>query len=164
MDPNAESTAGWKQPHPDTIDYMSPQDGVLKPGPIFFQRITAAGKDIVRFNAAHYKIHSCEVVCIFLPLLRIVLDVVFPLYILGYALANCYQQRARAACGVKNFNLLTILQMIGNDLGHQLRNFMRSIEFSSLLARVGRKMLNQIFIYKSQYIIVLLAVCGDIFN
>ena len=66
-------------------------------GPVLFQGITAAGKDVVWLNAPHDKVHSCQVIGVFFQFLRIVHDVVFTFGVLRNALTDGNKQGAGAA-------------------------------------------------------------------
>ena len=48
--------------------------------------------------------------------------------------------------------------MVGNDFGHKQRYFVRRIELARLFARIGGKHTYQIFVYKAENVIILLAV------
>ena len=133
-------------------------------GPVLLQCITAAGKDIVRLNAPHYKVHSCQIIGVFFQFLSVIHDVIFALCVLGNALTDGNEQRTRTAGGIVNFNFLSIFQMVGNNFGHELRYFVRCIELTGLFARIGCKVADQVLINKAQNIIVLFAISRDILN
>ena len=54
--------------------------------------------------------------------------------------------------------------MVGNNLGHQLRHFVRSVKFTCFFTSVGCKIADEVFINKAEDIIVLFAICRNILN
>ncbi|MPM13303.1 hypothetical protein SDC9_59659 [bioreactor metagenome] len=137
---------------------------IIKPRPVIFQRITATDKYIIRLNTTHNKIHSCQVVSVFLPLLRVVHYIVLIGHIFSCALTDGNQQRTRAAGWIKNFDFSLALEMVCNNLRHEKGNFVGRIEFSSLFSGIGRKVANKILIDEAQNVIILFSVRGNIFD
>ena len=107
--------------------------------PVLFQCIAAAREDIGWIDAAHNKIHTGQIVCVFLQLLRIVHDAISVLQVLGSTLADGDQKRAGAARWVIYFDFFTILQVVCDNLRHKLRHFMRCIELTGLLSGICSK-------------------------
>ena len=60
--------------------------------PVLLKGIAATGKDIVGLDTTHDKVHTSEVVCVLLQLLRIILNVVLAFHVLGHAFTNGNQQ------------------------------------------------------------------------
>ena len=136
----------------------------VKEGPVFLQRVTVTGNDVVWENPAHHQIHAGEVVCIFLELLGVVLNVVLSAHALGRTLANVDQQGTGAAGGVIDFDLVAVFQVIGHDLRHQQGNLMRGIELPGLFTGICREVADQVLINEAQNVIILFAVHGNVLD
>lgn len=133
-------------------------------GPVLFQGIAAAGKDVIWLNAPHDKVHSCQVIGVFFQFLCIVHDVVFAFSVLRNALTDGNKQGPGAAGRIVDFNFLPVFQMVRNNFRHKLRYFVWGIKLTSLFTSIGRKVTDQVFINKAQNIIILFAIGRDIFD
>src|SRR5699024_4490697 len=71
---------------------------------------------------------------------------------------------ARARGRVIDLNLLTTLEMVGDDVTHDERHFMRRVELPCLLTCVGRELLDEILVDVAEHVITLLAVGGDVID
>ena len=138
--------------------------GIIKVGPVLLQRIAVAGNDVVRLDAAHYQIHTGQIVGVLFQLLRVVFYIVCVSHILGNAFADIDQQRAGTAGRVIDFDFVLALQMACHDFGHQQRNLVGRIELARLFAGIGGKHTDKIFIDEAQHIIALLAVHRNILD
>ena len=54
--------------------------------------------------------------------------------------------------------------MVRNDFGHQHGDLVWCVEFARLLAGIGSKLADKVFVDESQYVIVLLAIHRNILN
>ncbi len=133
-------------------------------GPVLFQGIAAAGKDVIWLNAPHDKVHSCQVIGVFFQFLCIVHDVVFAFSVLRNALTDGNKQGPGAAGRIVDFNFLPVFQMVRNNFRHKLRYFVWGIKLTGLFTSIGRKVTDQVFINKAQNIIILFAIGRDIFD
>ena len=135
---------------------------VIKVRPIIFQSIAVARLNVVGKNAAHDEIHAGQVVSVSLQFLREVFDIVLIVHVLGNGLADIEQKRTRAAARIINIDLLSVLHMVGNDLGHEDGNFMRRVELPSLFPCISGEHANEILVYKTKNIVALSAIHGNL--
>ena len=61
-------------------------------------------------------------------------------------------------------NLLAALEVVGDDVAHDERHFMRRVELASLLTCVGRELLDEVLVNVAEHVIALLAVGGDVID
>ena len=61
--------------------------------PVFFQRVGTTGIDVIRFDTTHHQVHTCQVVSVFLQLLRIVFHLVLVLDMAPNRFTDSNQQR-----------------------------------------------------------------------
>ena len=139
----------WVGNHSIQIQRVIRLSDIIVHRPVLLQCIATASEDIGWIDAAHNKIHTGQIVCVFLQLLRIVHDAVFILQVLGSTFAYGDQKRARTARRIIYFDFLTILQVICDNLRHKLRHFMRRIKLTGLLPSICSKVADQIFVNKA---------------
>ena len=132
--------------------------------PVFIQRISTTGINIVWLDTAHHEIHSGKVIGILLQLLSIILHLVFIGDMAANRFTNGNQQRTGSTCRVIYFNLLFVLMMLCYNLRHQYRYLVRSVEFTGFLSGIGCKITDEILINITQHIVILTAIGRNIFN
>ena len=132
--------------------------------PVFIQRISTTGINIIWLDTTHHEIHSGKVIGILLQLLSIILHLVFIGDMAANGFANGNQQRTGTTCRVIYFNLLFILMMLCYNLRHQHRHLVRSIEFTSFLSGIGCKITDEILINIAQHVVILTAIGRNVFN
>ena len=94
------------------------------------------------------RFHAREIVGVFFQLLRIVFDLVLAGDVLGHRLADVDEQRAGAACGVVDFDFVSVLQVVGHNLGHEQRNLVGRVELARLFTGIGGKHVAEYFCQK----------------
>ena len=159
---------GVRRVRHDRVDIQSLIRGIriliLKVRPVVFQRVAVSRHDVGGQNAAHDEVHTREVIRVLLQFLGVVLDAVFLADIFRGAVADIDKERARAARRVIDLNMITILQMPGDDFRHQKRHFVGRIEFAGLFARVRREVADQVFVDEAENVVILLPVHRDVFD
>ncbi len=95
------------------------------------------------------KVHTCQVIGVFLQLLRIVHDIIFALSVLCNALTDGNKQGPRTAGRIVTSISPGLSQMVSNDFRHKLRYFVGGYKTHQPFASIGRKVTDQVFINKS---------------
>ena len=136
----------------------------VEPRPVVLQGVAVAGDDVVGKNTAHHQIHTRQVVGVLLEFLRVIHDGIRIAIAPSHRLANMNQQRAGTGCWIVDLDLLAPLQMPCDDFAHQLGDLGRCVEFTGLLARIGGKIADEIFVNESEHVIILTAIHRNVLN
>ena len=132
--------------------------------PVLVERVGTTGVDIAGLYAAHHQVHAGEVVGVLLQFLCIVLHTVLVGDVPPHGFADGDQQRAGTRCGVVDLYLPLLPVVLCHYLRQEDGYFMGGIELTCLLAGIGSKIANEVFIDVAQHIVVLRTVGRDVLD
>ena len=95
---------------------------IVEVGPVFFQSIAVAHRNVRRLDAPHDEVHAREVVGGLIELLGVVGDAVRIPHATLHRIADGDEQRTRAARGVVDTNRVLAPQMMSDDIRHEHRH------------------------------------------
>ena len=137
---------------------------IVEVGPVFFQSIAVAHRNVRRLDAPHDEVHAREVVGGLIELLGVVGDAVRIPHATLHRIADGDEQRTRAARGVVDTNRVLAPQMMSDDIRHEHRHLVGGVELAGFLAGVRGELRDEFLVDVAQHIVILVRAHGDGLN